>query len=177
MALNSGSLGPFAVWGFVPWSNLSATGIAKAQGVRCLGIRFVDPNAFIASRSKVAQNDIVVIGRWSRQSGRIIVALPSLIPFGKFIGLLMVIIGYSGLPKSADEPDILARMASSHPSIDDSGRRTDASAIDREEALGGFDDRSARRTSRACCGSSAAAYHGSAAARARRALAQESDQS
>jgi len=103
----SGSLGGYGVWGFVPWSNLSATGVARAQFVNCLGIRLRDIDAFIQSRSQVAQADAVEVDRWSQQSSRIVGAIMPLLSFGKFVELIMLVFGYTGLPKSNNERDIL----------------------------------------------------------------------
>jgi hypothetical protein len=103
----SGSLGGYGVWGFVPWSNVSAAGVAKAQFVACLGIRLANIDAFIQSRSQVAQADAVEIDRWSQQSSRIVGALTPLLSFGKFAELIMLVCGFTGLPKSNNEKDIL----------------------------------------------------------------------
>ena len=105
----SGIFGGYTAAGFAEWSNLSTTGLVKAQGRQCLGICFRDPDAFAASKAKLKESERLYVDRFGQQSMRILRALgPSFPVVGQFLELCMTLLGFTGLPKSAEEKDIWA---------------------------------------------------------------------
>jgi hypothetical protein len=104
----SGLFGGYLAVGFADWSNLSAIGLVKAQGRQCLGVRLHDLDAFTAGRAKLSDKDRMYADFLGAQSMRIIRALGPSIPIvGKFMELFMTVFGFTGMPKSAEEKDIL----------------------------------------------------------------------
>jgi len=103
----SGVLGGYASWGFADWRNLTAVATVKVTGFSCVGLAFKDPTAFITAREKLREGEFNKAAILGQQSGRVLKAGCAVLPIGKFLGLYMTLLGFSGIPKSADEKDVL----------------------------------------------------------------------
>ena len=102
----SGILGGFFCAGIAEWSNVSRVAVKRIFGAKCFGIAFNDLTAFLASRERIVDQPVAVT--WNERWNGIVLESAALLPVaGKAIGIFMKLIGYSGIPKSAEDIDVL----------------------------------------------------------------------
>jgi hypothetical protein len=99
----SGPLGPYYVTGLVQWTNLSKVQEKKAQFVKCLAISLGGVSSFLLTKETLIQQN-AELGEFF---ARVMKFSTSLIPVGKFIEPILKLFGYSGLPASTSENDIM----------------------------------------------------------------------
>lgn len=101
----SGS-GEWFPWGIAEWRNLAPAGVFRLTGVRCMGLRLLDLELFLASRQGLTREDLVRRTRLGPQWARI--AMNSLVtsPIGKFMEMIWAARGLTA-PKSLEEKDVL----------------------------------------------------------------------
>jgi hypothetical protein len=101
----SGS-GEWFPWGFADWSNLAPAGVFRLSGFRCMGLRFIDLEAFLVSRQKLTREDLVGRTRLGPQWGRFLMSWGKITPIGKFLEVVWTVRGLT-VPKSTEENDVL----------------------------------------------------------------------
>lgn len=103
----SGSLGGYFVFGMANWPNLSKIDETRAQLVNCLGILLGNLDLFLSTKDELDQKEVFVNIRLGNLFARILMYGSSLGPFGKFTELFLKIFGFSGLPASTSEADVM----------------------------------------------------------------------
>jgi hypothetical protein len=108
LAPTSGVSGAYFCAGGTKWSGVVKIGLQRAFGVRCLGISLTDITSFLKSRELIADQKILNAAVRGTRWGGMMIDVAQLTPiFGPAIGLMLKILGYSGLPKSSEDADIL----------------------------------------------------------------------
>ena len=103
----SGSLGGYFVFGMVNWPNLSKIDETRAQLVNCLGILLDNLDLFLSTKDELDQKEVFENIRLGNLFARILMYGSSLGPFGKFTEPFLKIFGFSGLPASTSEADVM----------------------------------------------------------------------
>jgi hypothetical protein len=104
----SGIMGGFFCAGIAEWSNVSQFALKRRYGANCLGIAFTDLKAFLAASESISDEQVATSLRRSERWNGIVLEAFALMPIlGKAGGLFVKLIGYSGIPKSAEDIDVL----------------------------------------------------------------------
>jgi hypothetical protein len=104
----SGVQGGYFCAGFSAWENLQKVDVTRAQGLKCVGVRFSDVSEFLDGRTLINDQNALRAAAWGEKWNRISLGAVLLLPMlGSFLDLMMRLLGYSGLPKSSEEIDIL----------------------------------------------------------------------
>lgn len=98
--------GEWYPWGFADWSNLAPAGTFRFTGMKCVGLRFSDLEAYLASRQKLTREDLVRRTRLGPLWGRISMSLMVVSPMRKVQEMMWTVVGITK-PKSTTEKDVL----------------------------------------------------------------------
>jgi hypothetical protein len=101
----SGS-GEWFPWGFVEWGNLASTSTFRLCGIKCLGLRFIDLQAFLRSRDRLQLKEFETRPHLDTQWARSVMDRARVAPIGNFVELVWTLRGLTA-PKSMEEEDLL----------------------------------------------------------------------
>jgi hypothetical protein len=104
--LNLTGSGDWFPWGFADWSNIAPARAFRLTGMTFVGLRFIDLEAFLASRQKLTREDLVRRTRLGPRWGRIYMSLMTISSIGKYLEMIWTVQGVT-TPKSTTEKDVL----------------------------------------------------------------------
>lgn len=89
--------------GFLPWDQITAVGVIRAMGVKYLGIAVKDVDTFTASRAKQPRFTRSRDRALTQAFTRLMMATPAT----KLVNVPLYILGYTKIPDSPSESDLL----------------------------------------------------------------------
>lgn len=93
--------------GIIEWENFAKGGVVSLLGAKMVGICIKDPQKYIESREKMTFATELDEMHSAQSIMKSLMKVYSILPVQKIINILLAIVGWAELPKTAEEIDVL----------------------------------------------------------------------